>query len=74
VAESTVLRVRIELARTEDGGRKRPVFDGYRGALSFGETNADAIPVIHDVVVVFERVDELAPGTAALARAWRPGA
>ena len=70
MAESTVLRVRIELVRTEDGGRQGPVFDGYRGALSFGETHAEGIPVIHDVVVVFERVDKLAPGEAASARAW----
>jgi hypothetical protein len=60
----------MELARTEDGGRRGPVLDGYRGALSFDETNADSIPVIHDVVVIFERVAELAPGEAAVARAW----
>jgi hypothetical protein len=60
----------MELARTEDGGRQGSVLDGYRGALSFGETNADGIPVIHDVVVVFECIDELAPGGAASARAW----
>jgi translation elongation factor EF-Tu-like GTPase len=70
MAESTVVRVRIELVRTEEGGRHGPVFDGYRASMSFGESTEDGIPVIHDVVVVFEGVDELPPGGAAVARAW----
>jgi hypothetical protein len=70
VAESTVLRVRIELVRTEDGGRRGAVFDGYRGSISLRAPSGDGIPVVHDVTVVFEDVDELAPGEAAIARAW----
>ena len=38
--------------------------------MSFGETTEDGIPVIHDVVVVFEDVDEVAPVGTATARLW----
>lgn len=38
--------------------------------MSFGERTEDDVPIIHDVVIVFESVDKLPPGEAAIARAW----
>jgi hypothetical protein len=38
--------------------------------MSFGEKTEDGIPVVHDVLVVFEAVEELPPGGVAIARAW----
>jgi hypothetical protein len=38
--------------------------------MSFGETTADGVPVIHDAGIVFEDTHEMAPGTAGVARAW----
>lgn len=70
MVSSTVLRVRLELTPTDAGGRRDPVYDGYRGAMSFGETDADGLRMVHDAVIVFEDCDELHPGDAATARAW----
>jgi translation elongation factor EF-Tu-like GTPase len=66
----TVLRLQIDVVATEDGGRQGPIFDGYHGAISFGETSADGLPVVHDTFLVFESADRVAPGESATARAW----
>jgi hypothetical protein len=64
-----VLRLAIELAETDRGGRRRPARDGYRASISFGRRRRDE-PVVHEAVLVFEDVSELAPGGSATARAW----
>jgi translation elongation factor EF-Tu-like GTPase len=66
----TVLRLQVDVVSTEEGGRQGPVFDGYRGAISFGETTDDGVPVVHDTVLVFESVDRVPPGGSSAARAW----
>lgn len=67
---SLVLRLEIDLALTDRGGRRRPIADGYRGSMSFGRRRRDIEPVTHDAVLVLEDADELAPGGSAIARAW----
>ncbi len=44
--------------------------DGYRASLSFGRRRRGVEPIVHDAVLVFEAVEELAPGASAVARAW----
>ena len=70
MSRMTVLRLHVEVIPSEEGGRQGPVFDGYRGAISFGEKNDEGIPVVHDTVLVFETVDQVPPGGSASARAW----
>jgi hypothetical protein len=66
---SLVLRLAVELAPTDRGGRRRPVVDGYRASLSFGRRRRDE-PVVHDAVLVLETGSSVAPGSSAVARAW----
>lgn len=65
-----VLRLAIELAPSDRGGRSRPVTDGYRASLSTGRRRRGVEPVVHDAVVVLEDATSLAPGSHATARAW----
>ena len=68
---SLVLRIRLQLAPTDRGGRRRPVEDGYRASMSFGRRRLrDVEPVVHDAVLVLEGADALAPGETGTARAW----
>jgi hypothetical protein len=67
---SVVLRLAVDLAEEERGGRRRPLRDGFRASLSFGRRRRDVEPIVHDAVLVFEDVSELEPGASAMARAW----
>lgn len=68
---TVVLRFQLELLPAGRGGRRRPIADGYRASLSFGRRRrGDAEPVVHDAVLVLEGAETLAPGDAAVARAW----
>ncbi|UUY05485.1 hypothetical protein LRS13_08195 [Svornostia abyssi] len=58
------------MVRTEDGGRRSPIFDGYRAALTFGELTEDGVPIVNGSVVVFEDAEHVAPGAAGTARAF----
>jgi hypothetical protein len=64
-----VLRLAVDLAPTDRGGRRRPLTDGYRASLSFGRRRRDE-PIVHDAVLVLEHGSSLAPGESAAARAW----
>lgn len=65
-----VLRLLVELAPTDRGGRRRPLTDGYRASLSFGRRRRDVEPIVHDAILVLDEVEELAAGGSARARAW----
>jgi len=65
-----VLRLAVDLAPYERGGRRRPLTDGYRASLSFGRRRGNDEPVVHDAVLVLEDVAELPPGGRATTRAW----
>ncbi|HEX8102763.1 MAG TPA: hypothetical protein VF533_09135 [Solirubrobacteraceae bacterium] len=67
---SLVLRLRVELAPTERGGRRKPITDGYRASLSFGRRRRDVEPIVHDAVLVLEDARDLPPGATATARAY----
>lgn len=67
---SLVLRLAVDLAPADRGGRRRPITDGYRASLSFGRRRRDIEPVVHDAVLVLEGTDALAPGTSGTARAY----
>jgi hypothetical protein len=66
---SIVLRLQVDFAETDRDGRRRPARDGYRASLSFGRRRREE-PIVHEAVLVFEDVDEVAPGGSAVARAW----
>ena len=70
MAESLVLRIVVDLAPSDRGGRRRALKDGYRASLSFGRRRRDVEPVVHDAVLVLEDAGELSPGGSATARAW----
>jgi hypothetical protein len=68
--DATVLRLEVELAPSDRGGRRRPLTDGYRASMSFGRRRRDIEPIVHDAVVVLEEGDALAPGATGVVRAW----
>jgi ribosomal-protein-serine acetyltransferase len=70
VPQGLVLRLSLELAGSGRGGRRRPVLDGYRASMSFGQRRRGVEPVVHDAIVVLEDRSMLAPGQRGLARAW----
>jgi RimJ/RimL family protein N-acetyltransferase len=70
VPQNLVLRLSLDLVDTDRGGRRRPVLDGYRAAMSFGQRRRGIEPVVHDAIVVLEHSSALAPGQRGLARAW----
>ena len=65
-----VLRLALDLAPADRGGRRRALTDGYRASLSFGRRRRDVEPVVHDAVLVVEGEGAIAPGGAGTARAW----
>lgn len=67
---SLVLRLAIELAPEDRGGRRRAITDGYRASLSFGKRRRDVEPVVHDAVLVLEEAERIEPGASGVARAY----
>jgi ribosomal-protein-serine acetyltransferase len=70
VPQSLVLRLSLDLVASDRGGRRRPVADGYRASMSFGQRRRGIEPVVHDAIVVLEHGSTLGPGERGLARAW----
>jgi hypothetical protein len=70
VSGALVLRLEVELAPADRGGRRRPVTSGYRASLSLGRRRRDVEPVVHDAVLVVEAAGSIAPGGAGGARAY----
>jgi RimJ/RimL family protein N-acetyltransferase len=70
VLQNLVLRLSLDLVRSDRGGRRRSVVDGYRASMSFGRRRRGVEPVVHDAIVVLEQASMLAPGRRGLARAW----
>jgi ribosomal-protein-serine acetyltransferase len=70
VPRNLVLRLSLDLVASDRGGRRRPVVDGYRASMSFGQRRRGIEPVVHDAIVVLEQSSALAPGQLGLARAW----
>ena len=68
--ENVVLRLSLELVGADRGGRRRPVLDGYRASLSFGQRRRGIEPVVHDAILVLEHGSMLPPGARGDARAW----
>jgi RimJ/RimL family protein N-acetyltransferase len=69
-SQSLVLRLSLELVPSGRGGRRRPVLDGYRASMSFGQRRRGVEPVVHDAILVLEDDSMLAAGRRAVARAW----
>jgi ribosomal-protein-serine acetyltransferase len=69
VPQSLVLRLSLDLVASDRGGRRRPVVDGYRASMSFGQRRRGVEPIVHDAIVVLEHGSMLAPGQRGLARA-----
>lgn len=70
VPQTLVLRLSLDLVASDRAGRRRPVADGYRASMSFGQRRRGIEPVVHDAIVVLEQGSTLAPGERGLARAW----
>jgi ribosomal-protein-serine acetyltransferase len=70
VPQSLVLRLSLHLVPSDRRGRRRPVADGYRASMSFGQRRRGVEPVVHDAIVVLEDALLLAPGQCGHARAW----
>jgi ribosomal-protein-serine acetyltransferase len=70
VPQNLVLRLSLELVHSDRGGRRRPVLDGYRASMSFGQRRRGIEPVVHDAIIVLEQSSALAPGQLGVARAW----
>lgn len=70
VPETLVLRLSLDLVASDRAGRRRPLADGYRASMSFGQRRRGVEPVVHDAIVVLEHASTLAPGERGLARAW----
>jgi RimJ/RimL family protein N-acetyltransferase len=70
VPQGLVLRLSLELVACDRAGGRRPVVDGYRASMSFGQLRRGIEPVVHDAIVVLEHGSTLAPGQHGLARAW----
>jgi ribosomal-protein-serine acetyltransferase len=70
VPQNLVLRLSVDLVDCDRGGRRRPVADGYRASMSFGQRRRGIEPIVHDAIVVLEQSSALAPGRRGLARAW----
>jgi len=68
--QSLVLRLSLDLVPADRGGRRRPVVDGYRASISFGQRRRGIEPIVHDAILVLEHGAFLAPGGHGLARAW----
>jgi ribosomal-protein-serine acetyltransferase len=70
IPQSLVMRLSLDLVPSDRAGRRRPVVDGYRASMSFGQRRRGIKPVVHDAIVVLEHGSMLAPGQRGLARAW----
>jgi ribosomal-protein-serine acetyltransferase len=70
VPTSLVLRLSLHLVASDRDGRRRPVADGYRASMSFGQRRRGIEPVVHDAIVVLEQGSTLVPGRRGVARAW----
>jgi ribosomal-protein-serine acetyltransferase len=70
VPQGLVLRLALDLVPADRGGRRRPVVDGYRASMSFGQRRRGIEPIVHDAILVLEQRSSLGPGQHGLARAW----
>lgn len=67
----TVIRARLRVLDTDEGGRRGPIHDDYRGNLAFGSAPRQGVRhAQYGSVIVFEGVDSVAPGETAVARAY----
>lgn len=62
------IRVQLQMRRTEDGGRHRPIHSGYRPNCWIGRTTATGEREYSDAVVFLESAAVLHPGEVATAR------
>ena len=62
------IKVRLQMRRTEDGGRHRPIYSGYRPNCWIGRTTETGEREYSDAAVLLESTDILHPGEVATAR------
>jgi hypothetical protein len=58
---------RLELKRTEDGGRRGPIISGYRCPCFIGNTEG-GVAVKNDAAFILPEANSLWPGSAAIVR------
>jgi hypothetical protein len=63
-----LIRAEVGLKMTEDGGRRRPIFSGYRCNCWIGARTAGGEKAYNDAAIWFESQDRLAPGETTVAR------
>lgn len=72
IVASRVTGIRAEwvLVETAAGGRQSPLFSGYRGNLSVGETDEDDLDIQYGGHSELEDAEQLAPGEHAIVRTY----
>jgi len=55
----------LHLRTSEQGGRKRPIFDTARANCDNGDYMPNSAPHEHDVMIRFETPQQIAPGESA---------
>ena len=62
------IRAEVRLRSTADGGRRRPIFSGYRCNCWIGARAEDGEKAYNDAAFWFEAQDRLDPGETTMAR------
>lgn len=63
-------RAHLRLTSTEDGGRRRGIFSGYRSSWHWGEHDSRGLEIHHDAPLVIDGQSHLEPGGDATVRLY----
>lgn len=56
------IRAHIHFLSTEEGGRRNPIFSGYRPPLNFGSRWPSGEPMLNDGIVLLDDREQVLPG------------
>ncbi len=68
MTQVTAFRANVYFLKPEEGGRRTPIFTGYRPSLYFGLRGSDGGRLYNDCVITLEGRDQVLPGTKCYAR------
>lgn len=64
------VRALLRLVPTERGGRRRPIYSGYRSSWHWGERSKGGLAIHHDAPLTIEAGDQLDLGEEATVRLY----